>query len=55
MDYKAGIGEPAVIIFTLKGPCFFKNVSELGYVVDSVSAKGGFRSLLLNTDGKQEN
>lgn len=48
MDYNAGIGQPAVIIFTIKGPCVFKNVSDLGYVVNSVSTRGGFRSLLDN-------
>jgi len=46
MDYNAGIGQPAVIIFTVKGPCVFKNVGDLGYVVNSVSTKGGFRSLI---------
>ncbi|MBL7092126.1 MAG: hypothetical protein ISS24_01835 [Candidatus Omnitrophica bacterium] len=46
MDYNAGIGQPAVIIFTVKDPCVFKNVSDLGYVVNSVSTRGGFRSLI---------
>jgi len=46
MDYNAGIGQPAVIIFTVKGPCVFKNVGDLGYVVNSVSTRGGFRSLI---------
>lgn len=46
MNYKAEIGESAAIIFTLKGPFVFKNVSNLGYVANTVSAKGGFRKLL---------
>ena len=48
IDYRAGIGESAVIVFKVSGPCVFRNVSDLGYVVDSVSAKGGFKSLLNN-------
>ncbi len=51
MDYKAGIGQPSVIIFKTKGPFVFKGVSDLGYVVDSVSTKGGFRVLLDNLLG----
>lgn len=52
IDYSAEIGEAAVIIFTIKGPCVFKNVSELNYVADSVSVKGGFKSLLNNLLGR---
>lgn len=51
VDYKAGIGESAVIIFTIKGPLVYKNVSDLSYVVSSVSAKGGFANLLSNFSG----
>lgn len=43
IDYKAGIGEPAVIIYTGKDPFVFKNVSALGNVINSVSLKEGFR------------
>jgi hypothetical protein len=43
MDYTANVGQ---IIFTLEGPCLFKNVSHLAYVINSVSTKGGFRDLL---------
>ena len=50
-DYKARIGEPAVIIFSAKGPFVFTNVSDLRGVVHSVSAKGGFRALLSNLVG----
>lgn len=46
LDYNAEIGGAALIIFTVKGPCVFKNISDLGYVANSVSAKGGFRNLL---------
>ncbi|MCQ9208701.1 MAG: AsmA family protein [Omnitrophica bacterium] len=48
IDYGAGIGEPAVIVFTMKGPYVFKDVSNLGYLVKSTSAKGGFKYLLNN-------
>lgn len=51
MDYKAEVGQPAAIILTVKGPCIFKNVSDLGYVFDSVSARGGFKELLDNLSG----
>lgn len=46
VDYKAGVGKPATIIFTLKGPSVFTDVSDLNYVVDSVSKKGGFQNIL---------
>ena len=51
IDYRAGVGEPAIIIFTVKGPYVFKDVSDLGEVVGSVSAKGGFRRILENLLG----
>jgi len=48
VDYRAGIGKPATIIVSAKGPFVFKNVGSLTSVVNSVSAKGGFRYLLDN-------
>ena len=46
VNYTAGADEPAVIIFTSSDPFVFKNVSNLNYVIDSISTKGGFRNLL---------
>lgn len=46
INYQAGVGEPAVIIFTVDGPCVFKNVTDLNYVINSVSVKGGFKNIL---------
>jgi uncharacterized protein involved in outer membrane biogenesis len=48
MNYQAGIGEAAVIIFTIKGPLVYKNVSDLGSVFSSISVKAGFANLLNN-------
>ena len=50
-DYKAGIDQPAVIIFTIRAPYLFKNVSKLNCVVDLILAEGGFRDL---TEKKEE-
>ncbi len=51
IDYRTGIGEPVVIIVTTKGPFVFKDVGDLNSVVNSVSAKAGFRYLLDNFTG----
>ena len=51
VDYNAPVGESAVIIFSVKGPMVFKDVSDLNNVVDSVSASGGFKQLLNNLLG----
>lgn len=48
VDYQAGIGKPAAIIVTTKGPFVFKNVGSLTSVVNSVSAKEGLGYLLDN-------
>jgi len=47
-DYRAGIGQPAVIVFTSKEPFIFKNVSYLNLVVKSLSTEEGFESILEN-------
>lgn len=46
VDYTAEAEEPAMIVFASSDPFVFKNVSDLNYVIDSVSTKGGFRNLL---------
>lgn len=51
IGYKVGKAEASVIVFKTKEPFVFKNVSDLGYVLDSVSAKGGLRNLLDNLLG----
>ncbi|MBN2096876.1 MAG: hypothetical protein JW714_00190 [Candidatus Omnitrophica bacterium] len=51
LDYQAGVGEPAAVIFTSKEPFVFHNVSDWGAVVSSVSAEGGFKYLLNNLLG----
>ncbi|MBN3038011.1 MAG: hypothetical protein JW869_01180 [Candidatus Omnitrophica bacterium] len=43
-DYRADAENPNKIVFALQGPSTFTNVSDLNYVVDSVSAKGGFKN-----------
>lgn len=48
MNYKAGIGQPAVIIFTSEGPLILTNVSDFSYVIDAMSEKEKFRNLLNN-------
>ena len=48
IDYKAEVGKPAVIIFSSKNPFIFRNISDLEYVIDSVSIKAGFRNILSN-------
>lgn len=52
IDYQAGIGEPAVIIFTVDSPCVLKNVTDLDHVINSVSVKGGFKNVLTNLVAK---
>lgn len=37
INYAAKIGEPAVIVFMMKGPYHFHNVSDLEYVAESLS------------------
>lgn len=51
MDYQTGIGKPAVIIVSAKGPFIFKNVGNLSSVVNSLSAKEGLGYLLDNFTG----
>ncbi|MFC1699634.1 hypothetical protein ACFL1I_06745 [Candidatus Omnitrophota bacterium] len=41
INYRAGIGEPAVVIFKVKQPAVFKNVSDFNNVIKSVSLEGG--------------
>lgn len=48
LNYSAMIGQPAAIIFTSEGPFVFTNVSDFGYVIDTMSEKEKFRNLLNN-------
>lgn len=46
INYQAKIGQTAVIPFEAKGPIIFTNVTNLADVANSVSIKGGFKTVL---------